>query len=172
MDKTTEMLANEGIGSLLFKLSFPAAIGMMVQASYNVVDAIFVGRGVGPMGITGITIDFPIQMVVMAVAQMIGIGAASIVSRSLGAQNKERAEKALGNSFTLSLGIGLLITVLGLLFINPLLKVFGCYLTILPYAKHYMNVILFGTIFTTFGMALNSMVRAEGNAKLPCGRCL
>lgn len=166
MDKTTEMLANEGIGSLLFKLSFPAAIGMMVQASYNVVDAIFVGRGVGPMGIAGITIDFPIQMVVMAVAQMIGIGAASIVSRSLGAQNKERAEKALGNSFTLSLGIGLLITVLGLLFINPLLKVFGATSTILPFAKDYMSVILFGSIFTIFGMALNSIVRAEGNARI------
>jgi putative MATE family efflux protein len=166
MDKRSEMLANERIGSLLLKLSLPAAIGMIVQASYNVVDAIFVGRGVGPMGIAGITIDFPIQMVVMAVAQMIGIGAASIVSRSLGAQNKERAEKALGNSFTLSLGIGLLITVLGLLFIDPLLKVFGSTETILPYAKTYLNVILFGTFFTTFGMASNNVVRAEGNAKI------
>lgn len=166
MDKRSEMLAHEGIGSLLLKLSVPAAIGMMVQALYNVVDAIFVGRGVGPMGIAGITIDFPIQMFVMAVAQMIGIGAASIVSRSLGARDIKRAEKALGNSFTLSLVLGATMTILGIIFINTLLKLFGSTETILPYARDYLSVILFGAVFTTFGMALNSVVRSEGNAKI------
>jgi len=83
MDKRSKMLANDSIGSLLFRLSLPASIGMIVQALYNVVDAIFVGRGVGAMGIAGIAIGFPIQLAVMAIAQTIGIGAASIVSRSL-----------------------------------------------------------------------------------------
>jgi len=100
MDKRSKMLANDSIGSLLFKLSLPAAIGMIVHALYNVVDAIFVGRGVGVMGIAGIAIGFPIQLAVMAIAQTIGIGAASIVSRSLGARNMERAEKTMGNAFT------------------------------------------------------------------------
>lgn len=165
-NKTTEILENEGIGSLLLKLSFPAAVGMIVQALYNVVDAIFVGRGVGPMGIAGIAISFPIQILIMAVSQMVGIGASSIISRSLGAKDKEKAEKTLGNAFSLSLLIGLLITIFGLLFIDFLLNAFGSTETILPFAKDYMRVILFGTIFTTFGMALNSVVRAEGNAKI------
>ena len=73
-----EMLANEDIGTLLLKLSLPAAVGMLVQALYNVVDTIFVGRGVGVLAIAGMSVAFPIQMIVMAVAQAIGIGGSSI----------------------------------------------------------------------------------------------
>ncbi|MGB9693554.1 MAG: MATE family efflux transporter, partial [Fervidobacterium sp.] len=75
MDKRSQMLASEKVGTLILKLSVPATIGMVVQALYNVVDAIFVGRGVGTLGLAGITIVFPIQIFVMAVAQLIGIGA-------------------------------------------------------------------------------------------------
>ena len=172
MDKRSKMLANDSIGSLLFRLSLPASIGMIVQALYNVVDAIFVGRGVGAMGIAGIAIGFPIQLAVMAIAQTIGIGAASIVSRSLGAKNLERAEKTMGNAFSFAFILGTSVMIFGLIFIDPLLAIFGSTQTILPYAKAYLSVILFGSIFITFNMAMNNIVRAEGNAKVAMGTML
>jgi len=172
MDKRSKMLANDSIGSLLFKLSLPAAIGMIVQALYNVVDAIFVGRGVGVMGIAGIAIGFPIQLAVMAIAQTIGIGAASIVSRSLGARNMERAEKTMGNAFSFAFILGAAVMIFGLIFIDPLLALFGSTKTILPFAKAYLNVILFGSMFITFNMSMNNVVRAEGNAKIAMGTML
>lgn len=166
MNKRMEMLRNEKISSLLLKLSLPAVIGMMTQALYNVVDTIFIGRGVGSMGIAGIAISFPIQLLVMAIAQMIGIGSASIISRSLGANKKDVAEDAFGNLFTMTIVISSIITIFGIIYINPLLEIFGATKGILPYAKAYMIVILFGTFFKVFGMSMNSVVRAEGNAKV------
>ena len=99
MKKLTARLGEERISKLLVNLSLPATIGMMVNALYNLVDTIFVGRGVGALAIGGLTIAFPIQMVIMAFAQMIGIGAASAISRSLGAKDIEKADYAAGNSF-------------------------------------------------------------------------
>lgn len=166
MNRNTKMLENKSIGKLLLSLSIPAAIGMIVQSLYNIVDAIFVGRGVGAMGIAGIAISFPIQIIIMALAQLVGIGSASIISRVLGASNLEKAERALGNAFSLSFIIGFIVMIFGTIFIDKLLLVFGATKTILPYAKSYMSIILFGAIFSIFGMALNSVVRAEGNARI------
>lgn len=165
MEKSSKILASDKIGSLIIKLSVPATIGMIVQALYNVVDAIFVGRGIGTLGLAGITVVFPIQIFVMAVAQLIGIGSASIVSRSLGEKDFDKANSTLGNAIVLSLISGALISVFVLLFIDPILSAFGSSKTILPYARDYLSVIMYGTVFVTFGMALNSIVRAEGNAK-------
>ena len=159
-------LGSEPIGSLLMRMSAPAMVGMLVQAFYNLTDTIFVGRGVGPLGIAGIVIAFPIQILVMAFAQVIGIGGASIVSRSLGAGNPERADRVLGNLFTLVLGISLTIAILGSLYAVPLLKLFGATETILPYGLDYVRVIVLGSPFFMFAMAANAIVRAEGNAKV------
>jgi putative MATE family efflux protein len=138
---------------------------MIVNALYNVVDTIFIGRYVGTLGIAGLTIAFPVQMVIMALGQLIGIGAASAVSRSLGAKDIERADYVVGNAF-LSIGLLSIITVLsGLIFLEPLLKVFGATETILPYAKAYMWIIFLGSIYFPFVVASNNLVRAEGNAK-------
>ncbi len=172
MNDRSKMLAEEKVGSLLFKLSLPAAVGMIAQSLYNVIDAIFIGRGVGPMGIAGVAIDFPIQLLIMAMAQMIGIGAASIISRSLGNQDRERAEKTMGNLFSLAILTGVLITIFGLWFLGPLLVLFGSTKGILPYARDYMSVIFFGTLFMIFGMSTNNVVRAEGNAKVAMGTML
>ena len=86
MGERNEMLGNKSIGKLLIQLSIPATIGMIVQALYNLVDTIFVGQGVGVMGIAGVSVAFPIQMIIMSFAQMFGIGGDSIISRSLGAK--------------------------------------------------------------------------------------
>ncbi|BBE30709.1 MATE family efflux transporter [Tepiditoga spiralis] len=165
MNKNSKILGSESIWKLLIKLSLPATIGMMVQALYNLVDTIFVGRGVGTLGITGITLSFPVQMIVMAIAQMIGIGGASIISRALGEKNAQKAEKTMGNIFTLVILMSATISILGLIFINPLLSLLGTNSVSINAAKDYLSIILFGTIFFSFSMASNNIVRAEGNAK-------
>lgn len=158
------MLGNESIGKLLARMSVPAALAMLVMALYNVVDTIFIGRGVGTDAIGGLTIAFPFQIIVMAFAGMIGFGTASVVSRSLGAGNRERAYTAAGNAFTISVGFGLLVTVVGYALLDPILRLFGATPLLLGYAREYLSVILIGSVFITFSMATNNIVRAEGRA--------
>ncbi|GAH01133.1 unnamed protein product, partial [marine sediment metagenome] len=159
-------LGEEKISKLLVNLSLPATIGMMVTALYNLVDTIFVGRGVGAIAIGGLTIAFPIQMVIMAFAQMIGIGAASAISRSLGAKDIEKADYIAGNSFLCVIVLSSTIAAIGLIFTEPMLRLFGSTETILPYAKDYITIILWGSIFFSFAMSSNNLIRAEGNAKV------
>jgi len=159
-------LANEPIKTLLWKLSLPAMAGMFVMSLYNVVDAIFVGRGVGILGIAGISIVFPIQMVIMGIGLMVGIGAASLISRSLGADNVKRAERTLGNAILLLLLLGGTLAVVALSRSTFLLRLFGATDNILPYAKAYLDIILLGVVFHGFSMAANAIIRAEGNARV------
>ena len=166
MQQLTSRLGEEKISKLLVNLSLPATIGMMVNALYNLVDTIFVGRGVGAIAIGGLTIAFPIQMVIMAFAQMIGIGAASAISRSLGAKDLEKADYAAGNSFLCVIVLSSIIATIGLIFTEPMLRIFGSTETILPYAKDYITIILWGSIFFSFAMSSNNLIRAEGNAKV------
>src|SRR5690554_1379699 len=150
MGERSEMLGNESIGKLLMKLSIPATIGMIVQALYNLVDTIFVGQGVGLLGIAGVSVAFPIQMIIMSFAQMFGIGGASVISRRLGAKDVKNAEKTMGNVFSLVLIMSALIAILGSIYIEPLLRIFGATEDIMPFAVDYMRVILYGTIFFSF----------------------
>jgi putative MATE family efflux protein len=159
-----QMLGSQSIGKLLLRLSVPATVAMLVMALYNVVDTIFVGRGVGTDAIGGLTIVFPFQIIVMAFANMIGIGTASVVSRNLGSGNRDRACTAGGNAFAVSIGFGLLVTILGYFLLNPILRLFGATPVLLGYAREYLSVILAGTVFITFAMSTNHIVRAEGRA--------
>jgi putative MATE family efflux protein len=161
-----ELLAKERVGRLLWRLSVPAVIGMLVQASYNIVDAIFIGRGVGPLGLAGTTIVFPIQLLASSLAVTIGVGGASIISRSLGAKKYEKANRALGNMVFLSLIFSTTILITGSLAQQRLLRLFGASPTILPYAEEYLQVILMGLPFVGFGMSLNHAARSEGNARV------
>lgn len=159
------ILEDQNIGKLLFKQSLPAIIGMFVMSLYNVVDAIFIGRQVGTVGIAGIAIAFPIQMIVGAIGQMFGIGGASLLSRSLGAKKHKLANKILGNVIATITVLSLAITILGYIYLDKLLILFGASATILPYAKEYMQIILIGIFFHSLGMSLNNLIRAEGKAK-------
>ncbi|HHT50204.1 MAG TPA: MATE family efflux transporter [Eubacteriaceae bacterium] len=166
MTERNEMLGNKSIGRLLMELSIPATIGMVVQALYNLVDTIFVGQGVGIQGIAGVSVAFPIQMIVMSFSQMLGIGGASIISRSLGAKDIKKAEKTVGNVFSLVFILSGLITILGVIYIEPLLKIFGATEDIMNHAIDYSSVILWGTILFSFAMASGAIIRAEGNARI------
>ena len=94
--RDVEALGHEPMGKLLLRLSTPSVVGMMIQSLYNVVDAFFVGRAVGPQGIAAVFAAFPIQIAVVAFALLMGSGGVSLISRSLGARDRDRAEHALG----------------------------------------------------------------------------
>ena len=160
------MLGNEKVGRLLYKLSLPAMIGMMVQALYNVVDTIFVGKGVGTLGIGGIAVVFPIQLLILAIAQTIGIGGASRISRRMGSGDMNGAALTFGNMILLALILGISILVSCMIAATPLLRLFGATETILPYAKQYFQVFILAAPLMAFSMVSNNAARAEGNAKV------
>jgi len=156
----SNILDDDRIGRLLFKLTIPAFMGMFVTTLYNVVDTIFIGRYVGSLGIAGLSIVFPIQMLAMGVSHMTGMGGASLISRLIGANKIERAERALGNSLTLTVILSLLVTAAGLSNIDFWLRMIGASETILPYARDYMSIILGGVFFQTSAMTMNMLIRA------------
>ncbi len=148
-------------------MSLPAILGMSVQASYNVVDAFFIGRGVGPLGLAGTAVVFPLQLFAIGVGTMGGVGAASIVSRKLGAGDTRQADRALGTLVSLAVSFGIAATVLGRRFLPHLLVLLGAGGDILPFARAYMGVLLFGVPLQVLGLGLNGVLRAEGNARTP-----
>ena len=160
------MLEHERIGSLLWKLSVPAIIGMMVQGLYNIVDAFFVGRFTGTLGLGRTAIAFPIQMILMGIGMTIGIGGASILSRRMGEKNHAAASQALGNMIVLALVAGVISMIVGTAAVTPLLRLFGANDALMPYAKDYILIILLGSPLITFSMVASSAARAEGNAKV------
>lgn len=165
MDNSIQ-LGEQKILNLLIKFSIPAIIGMVVNALYNVVDRIFIGNGVGKLGIGGITISFPVMLIMMAFSVLIGIGANSLVAIRLGQNKKEEAEGIFGNAISLMIIISLAITVIGLIYLDPILKLLGASEQILPYAKDYLQIILIGGVFQTIGMGMNNFIRSEGNPKI------
>jgi putative MATE family efflux protein len=161
-----EKLGTDKIPGLLLRQSLPAMFGLLMISLYNVVDTIFIGQSVGTLGIAALTIAFPIQMIVISVAQTVGIGASSIISRSLGSNDQKTAENTLGNFLSINIALGIFVTIIGLVFLPTFLRIFGATDTILPYATEYMEVILYGTLFLCFTAGSNTIIRAEGNAKL------
>ncbi len=165
MDRTN-LLGEEQIGKLLLKFSIPAIIGMLVNALYNIVDRIFVGRGVGSLALSGIAISFPILLVIMAFGMLIGLGATALVSIRLGQGKREEAELIVGNSLVLLIAVSAVISVTCYVFLEPLMVQFGASPDVLPYAKTYVSVLLWGTIFQTIAFGMNNFIRAEGNPKV------
>lgn len=160
------ILADTNIGALLFRLSVPAFIGMATQALYNIVDAIYVGRGVGKLALAAISVTMPIQMFILAIGILVGIGSASIISRALGARNIERAERALGSAMFIVLAFGVLFAVFGRIYLKPLLVLFGASPDIMKLSSDYIGVILMGNTWFSFAVAFNNIIRSEGRAKI------
>ncbi|AER67441.1 MATE efflux family protein [Thermovirga lienii DSM 17291] len=165
MKKREAMLANDSIGRLIIRLSLPAVVGMFVNGLYNLVDTIYIGHSVGALGIAGLSVSFPLQMLIGGTGAMLGIGSASIISRSLGAKNYKRAERTLGNNIFSVMFLGVAFAVLGKLFLDDILKLFGATANILPYAKDYMAVIFLGSPLILFAMSMNNIIRSEGAAR-------
>lgn len=167
MDRQKQ-LGTENVKKLLVKFSVPAILGMLVNALYNIIDRIYIGhiKDVGALAITGVGLTLPIMTVLMAFSMLIGIGSAALVSIRLGQQRKDDAEKILGNAFTLICIIMTSITIIGLIFVDPLLSIFGASSNTFYYAKAYIVIILIGSITNALGFGLNNSIRAEGNPKM------
>ena len=159
-------LGTESIPRLLLKFSMPAIVGMMAQALYNIIDRIFVGQAIGPDGLAGVTVAFPFMLIAMAFSMLIGFGATALISIRLGEQEKAEAERILGNASVLLVVVSLLITILGLLFLDNILVIFGASKAVLPYARDYLKIIVLGSVFQMVGFGLNAAIRGEGNPRI------
>ncbi len=147
-------------------MAVPAVIAMGVNALYNLVDTIFIGRGVGPLAIGGVSIAFPIQIVVLAAGLLVGIGSASVVSRAMGAGDRERAAQTIGNALFLTAVAGGLITTFGLIFADEVLRLFGATEDLLPYARQYLTTILPGAFFVGTAVSANHITRSQGHSRI------
>jgi putative MATE family efflux protein len=159
------LLGEEKIRKSLLTLSIPAIIGMLINGIYNLVDTIFVGQKIGTMGIAGLAVYIPIMTLIMAVCSMLGIGAGSYFSRSFGKKDIETTNHITGNTIILSLLFGAVFGTFGFFFAEPILLLFGATDTILPYALPYTKMMFIGTTYFPFVIAINNLLRAEGNAK-------
>lgn len=158
-------LGTQSVKKLLRQYALPAIIAMTASSLYNMVDSIYIGQGVGNMAISGLAVTFPLMNISAAFGTLVGVGGAALVSMLLGQKNYTVARKVLGNVMTLNVFVGLLITVVGLLFINPILYFFGASENTIFYAREYMTIILVGNIVTHLYFGLNAMMRSSGHPR-------
>ncbi|WP_347489849.1 MATE family efflux transporter [Desulfoscipio sp. XC116] len=165
MAKST-IMGEEKIGSLLWKFSLPAIVGMLINALYNVIDRIFVGQGVGAIAIAATTVAFPIMIILMGVSILIGVGATALISIRMGQQNMEEAEKVAGNGATMLVILPLILTIIYMLFSEQILIIFGASREVLPYARDFTHIIMLGSAIFSISMGMNNFIRAEGNPRV------
>ena len=165
MKKEENILGYEKIGKLIRKFSIPCIISLLVNSLYNIVDQIFIGWGVGYLGNGATNIVFPITMVCLAFALMLGDGTSAYLSLKLGEQKKEDAKKGVANGVLLSIIISVIFFAVALIFLPQLLNVFGCTNALREYALGYGYVIVLGLPFMMIGTTLNSVIRADGSPK-------
>lgn len=165
MDRSAQ-LGQASIPRLLLRFSLPAIVGMMAQASYNLIDRIFVGHALGAEGIAGTTVAFPFMLVVLAFGMLIGFGGTALISIRLGEGKQTAAEQVLGNTAVLLVLASAFITAVGLYWLDDILVLFGASDTVLPYARDYLRIIVLGTVFQTIGFGLNATIRGEGNPRI------
>ena len=165
MEKQKKQILSENLRVLLFKFSIPTVTGMVIIALYNFVDTIFVGNVIGPNAIAGLTIILPVIILIVAIGLLTGVGAASIVSRSLGKGDKEKAMIAGGDSIILNTILNIIIITPIYLFSDRMLKFLGASSEVLPYAKDYLEIMLFGFIFLSFSVNGTNLIRAEGRPR-------
>lgn len=158
-------LGEKPVGQLLLKYATPAVIAMTASSLYNIIDAIFIGQGVGPMAIAGISLTFPVMQMTAAFGSMIGGGASTLLSVKLGEKDYDTAKKILGNVVVLNVIMGVVIGLVMLLLLDPILFFFGATDLTVSYARSFMRVILVGNVVTHLYFGLNSLLRASSHPK-------
>ena len=158
-------MGTEWIPKLLKQYAVPAIIAMTASSLYNMVDAIFIGHGVGPYAISGLALTFPFMNLAAAFGTLVGVGASTMASMLLGQKNYDIARKVLGNVVVLNFIIGLLFTIVALVFLDPILYFFGASENTISYAREYMQIILAGNVITHVYFGLNSLLRSAGHPK-------
>ena len=159
------ILGTERIGKLLVQYSIPAIIGMTITSLYNIIDSIFIGHGVGAMGIAGLAITFPLMNLVVVFCTVVSAGGSTISSIRLGQKDVDGATEVLNHTLTLCLVNSFLFGGISFIFLDEILRFFGASNETLPYARNFMQVILLGTPVTYTMIGLNNIMRATGYPK-------
>lgn len=157
--------ATEPVGRLIVKFAIPCVISLVVNALYNIVDQIFIGWGVGYLGNGATNVVFPITIIALALAVLIGDGGAAYLSLKLGEGDLDSVKKGVGNAAVMITIAGIAMLVITIVFMNPILTLFGATDVLRPAALEYGYVIAIGLPFTMISTALNAMIRADGSPK-------
>lgn len=165
-EKKREIFGTQPLGKLLRDQAIPASAGILVMSVYGIVDTIFVGLWVGSLGIAAITVVQPITFLIASIGMAIGIGGASILSRAFGENNDEKAFLTFGNQIILTVFLGVFFVLIGFLFIDQILSLFGGRGNILDPAKSYFKIVLIGVPFLGWAMMSNNVIRAEGYPRI------
>ena len=165
MDNQRKQILEGNLNKLLFSFAIPGILGLLSGFLYIIVDTIFVGRGVGPLGIAALSIALPILLSIMAIGLMVGTGSASIISRALGKNDVKRAVNSMGNGVILNLLLNITFIALAYIFIDRVLLFFGASADVIPIAKEYLIIVFPGFILLSFLITTNDFVRAEGKPR-------
>ena len=163
--KNATSLGTEPISKLLIKQAVPASIGILVMSLNMIVDTIFVGRWIGPLAISAITVVIPITFFIAAIGLAVGIGGSSVLSRALGSGDDDKALRVFGNQITLTFLISGLLAALGLIFQDTLIEFFGADDSFKDMALTYYRIVLYGIVMLAMCMMGNNVIRAEGKPK-------
>ncbi len=165
MAVTSEELGSKDIKSLLIKQAVPASIGILFMSVNILVDTIFVGQWIGSLAIAAVTVVLPMTFFISSLGMAVGIGGSSVLSRALGAGNKEKAEKTFGNQIMMTAVLAVVFVLLGILFSEEMLLLFGAQGNIVPLAEEFFFPIIISVPFLALSMMGNTVIRAEGKAK-------
>ncbi|MGL5674875.1 MAG: MATE family efflux transporter [Cellulosilyticaceae bacterium] len=167
MSKQTTDLGKDSVGKLMIKLALPAIVAQLVNVLYNIVDRVFIGRlPAGETAIAGVGVAFPIIIIISAFAALFGIGGAPLAAIKMGENKKEDAEKIMSNSFSLLILIGVILTIVLMVFKEPILWAFGASENTIGYAKDYLTLYLIGTIAVLIALGMNAYINTQGFAKV------
>ncbi len=166
MQSNSQKLGTEAIIPLLMRLSVPSIIAMAIQALYNVVDSIYVGR-ISTDALSALSLAFPVQMILIGIGVGTGVGASSLISRRLGENNNQAAVNAAEHSIMLSLFYGIIVALLGILFSDQILQLFTSENNLIRMGSEYIKIILIGSTAMFFPMISNNILRGEGNTFTP-----
>ena len=163
--QATLELGTKPVGKLLIQYALPAMIAMTAASLYNIVDRVFIGQGVGAMAISGLAITFPFMNLTAAFGAGVGVGASTAISVKLGQKDYATAQNILGNTISLNLIIGIGLSIICLLFLDPILRFFGASDQTLIYAHEYMVIILLGNVVSHMYFGMNALLRAASKPR-------
>lgn len=161
----SDTLGTKSIGKLLIEQAVPASIGILVMSLNMIVDTVFLGRWIGPLAISAITVVIPVTFFIGAIGLAIGIGGSSVLSRALGSGDRDKALRVFGNQITLTFLTAGSLAIAGLIFQNDLIRFFGADDSFQDMALTYYRIVLYGIVMLSLCMMGNNVIRAEGKPK-------
>ncbi len=161
-----KIMEDDNIGKVIWKFAIPGIIASLISAIYNIVDTAFIGMLNDTLAMAAVSVVFPLFILINAVGQLIGVGASSYIARLLGAKDKDSADEVASTAIIASIGIGVIFTILTLVFLEPMLRMLGATENVMPYAIEYAKPIAIGASLPIMMPTLANIIRSEGNTKL------